>query len=66
MKNFKKGDLVNYIDRYGTPWNGIVAKEADTYGDIGLYVLYGKNIDYSTVEMVSGCSLHNGFNSFAM
>lgn len=66
MKNFKKGDLVNYTDHYGTPWNGIVAKEADAYGDIGLYILYGKNIDRSTVETVSGCSLHKGFNSFAM
>lgn len=66
MKNFKKGDLVNYIDHYGTPWNGIIAKEADACGDFGLYLLYGKNIDCSTVEMVSGSSLHEGFNSFAM
>lgn len=66
MEKFKKGDLVNYRDHYGTPWNGIVAKEADTYGDVGLYILYGSTVDRSVIEMVSGSSLHEGFNSFAM
>ena len=66
MKSFKKGDLVNYRDSYGTPWNGIIAEEADAFGDCGLYLLYGKNIDRSTVEKVSIYLLHEGFNSFAM
>lgn len=66
MKKFKKGDLVNYKDRYGTPWNGIVVREADAYGDVGVYLLYSRSIDYSTVETVNVYSLHEGFNSFAM